>query len=385
MCYKLLCVLIVLATFSGCTQAVEEEAAEEGRAEQLLADNASLASPMDLEPVPTTTSTVFGAKEGEWQFNLHSYIAHHGGKFWAIWSSGRVDEDSPNQLIRYATSTDGHTWSESGIVADDPDGPEKPGRWIARGVFVFEGELTALLAYLEGSRDTPQGRESWMNLRLMRFRWDGDGWNEVGLFLENCMNNYPPQLLGGRLFMTCRDSFARMHTALAASEKGEEWTVTLLAGEEPHDRMSESSWYVDPDGMVHLIFRDKRKSRYLYRSISTDQGRTWPAPVRTNHPDATSKNFTGRLSNGWYYLINNPNPKGRDPLAISFSSDGWVFERPRVLRKNAPPRRFAGRAKPSGSFQYPHAIEHGGSLWVIYSTNKEDIEISEFSISDLGL
>ena len=33
--------------------------------------------------------------------------------------------------------------------------------------------------------------------------------------------------------------------------------------------------------------------------------------------------------------------------------------------------------------QYPHALEHGGSLWVIYSTNKEDIQITEVRIADL--
>lgn len=103
----------------------------------------------------------------------------------------------------------------------------------------------------------------------------------------------------------------------------------------------------------------------------------------TNYPDATSKNFTGKLSSGWYFLINNPDPKRRDPLSISFSRDGWVFSRPVNIRVDAPPRRYSGRAKPSGSFQYPHAIEYGGSLWVIYSTNKEDIEISEFPITGL--
>ena len=37
-------------------------------------------------------------------------------------------------------------------------------------------------------------------------------------------------------------------------------------------------------------------------------------------------------------------------------------------------------AKGSGTIQYPNAIEHGGSLWVIYSVNKEDIEISEIPL-----
>jgi hypothetical protein len=296
-----------------------------------------------------------------------------------------VDEDSPSQLIRHATSLDGHTWSEARILVDDPDGPDKPGRWIARGVFVLDGRLTALVALLDGPRDTPQGRESWTNLRLMRSEWDGSRWKDAGLFLGNCMNNYPPRLLGGRLFMTCRDSYAAMHTALSDSAKGNRWKVTKLPGGPPHERMSEPSWYVDPQGTAHLIFRDGRSSKYLYRSLSRDHGRTWSAPVRTNYPDATSKNIAGRLSNGWYFLINNPNQQGRDPLAISFSRDGWTFDNPVALRKNAPERRFEGRSKSNRSFQYPHVIERNGSLWVIYATNKEDIEISEFPIAAFGL
>jgi len=120
-----------------------------------------------------------------------------------------------------------------------------------------------------------------------------------------------------------------------------------------------------------------------HQSLSKNKGETWTVPVMTNYPDATSKNFTGRLSNGLYFLINNPNQKSRDPLAISFSEDGWTFSKPRALRKQPPARRFSGRAKPDMSVQYPHAIENQDSLWVIYATNKEDIEISEFRLSDL--
>ena len=353
------------------------------REAQLLASEAALADPASLPLLPSRTSTVYRAKQGGWQFNLHSYITWYRGRFWAIWSSGHVDEDSGNQIVRYSSSTDGHHWAPSQVLADDPDGPDRPGLWIARGVFVLDGRLQALAAYNEGSRSTPEGRESWHNLRLVRFEWTGKAWVRRGTFVDNCMNNYPPRLLGERLFMTCRDSFARMCTALAGSSTGDNWTLTRLPGAPPGDRMSEPSWYLDRDGVAHLIFRDGRGSKFLYHATSTDQGRTWSAPVRTNYPDATSKNIAGRLANGWYFLINNPNPKGRDPLAISFSRDGWVFSDPRALRKGAPAQRFPGRAKSVRSFQYPHVLEKDGSLWVIYSTNKEDIEISEFKLADL--
>jgi hypothetical protein len=218
----------------------------------------------------------------------------------------------------------------------------------------------------------------------VRFEWTGEKWENRGTYIENCMNNYPPDVINGRLFLTCRDSYARMHTALADSLSGGRWTVTRLPGEPPHHDMSEPSGYVDPEGTAHLLFRDANKSRYLYRSISRDGGKTWAAPVCTDYPDATSKNLAGRFSNGWYYLINNPNQAARDPLAISFSRDGWVFGRPMALRMGVKPQRVPGRGKNPG-FQYPHALEREGSLWVVYAVTQEDIEISEFKIKDFGL
>ena len=350
--------------------------------EKLLADDSLLAAPLQLKLVPAKTSLIYSTRSGQSQSNMHSYIVYFDGKFWASWSSGPINaEDSPSQFVRYSTSKDGHHWSESQTLVADPDGPDKPGRWIARGMFVEQGKLQAFCVYLEGNSVPPQ-RDEWANLRLVRFEWNGNRWESRGTYLENCMNNYPPRLLNGRLFMSCRDSQTRMHTALL--ETGGRWTVTPLPGEAPNDKMSEPSWYVDPQGLAHMIFRDGRRSHYLFRSISADGGRTWSAPVRTNYPDAGSKNFTGRLSNGWYYLVNNPSPQGRDPLAISFSRDGWTFERPQALRLGAAEIRSPRRGKNPG-FQYPLPLERDGSLWVIYCLNQEDIEISEFKISDFGL
>ena len=358
--------------------------ASEREPEHLLSAPSLLATPMELPVVPSHTSTVFLAEEGKWQSNLHSYITYFEGRFWVTWSSSREKEDGSEQVIRYSTSNDGHHWAESSLLADDPDGPDRPGRWIARGIFVQDGKLQALNARLDGPRETPEGRESWSNLRLMRFEWTGEGWENRGIYIENCMNNYPPRVINGRLFITCRDSYSRMHTALADSLSGAHWTITRLPGDPPHNDMSEPSGYVDPDGTAHLLFRDGSKSGYLYRSISRDDGSTWTAPVRTDYPDAPGKNLAGRLSNGWYYLISNPNQAGRDPLVISFSRDGWVFDHPLALRKGVKPQRVSGPGKNPG-YQYPHVLEKDGSLWVVYNVTQEDIEISEYRITDFQL
>lgn len=374
-------VLILCCLAAACGTA--ERAAERAPA-VLLKDPAALADPGALPLVEGRTSMVFAGEEKVSGFNLHSYIAHFDGRFWAVWSSAGVGEEDPDQFVRYATSPDGHKWSESKTLVADPDGAEGKARWIARGIYVAEGKLTALAAYVEAAEYGQRGKaEVWPGLRLMRFEWDGESWRDRGVFADDCMNNFPPERLGGALAMVCRD--AKMDVKMALSEKPGEWALTPIEAAPPYDRMDEPTFYATGGGEVHMIIRDNTKSGYLLRAVSRDDGKTWTSPVRTNYPDATSKNFPGRLSNGWYYLVNNPNPRKRDPLAISFSEDGWVFERPVAIRRNAPERRFAGRAKGSGSIQYPHAIEHGGSIWVIYSTNKEDIEVTEIPMASLGL
>lgn len=180
--------------------------------------------------------------------------------------------------------------------------------------------------------------------------------------------------------MACRDSRMDVFMALSNDPGAGAWSRTPLAAAPPFDRMDEPTLYEMPDGSVHMIVRDNSRSKRLIRAVSRDRGKTWSPPVLTNYPDATSKNFTGRLSGGQYFLINNPNTARRDPLAISFSADGWTFSNPLSIRSQAPPLRHKGRAKGSGSFQYPHALEHDGSLWVVYSTNKEDIEITQIDL-----
>ena len=43
------------------------------------------------------------AREGTNGFNMHPYLAHFGGKFWAIWSSNRV-RDLQGQLETWRRS-----------------------------------------------------------------------------------------------------------------------------------------------------------------------------------------------------------------------------------------------------------------------------------------
>ena len=86
-------------------------------------------------------------------------------------------------------------------------------------------------------------------------------------------------------------------------------------------------------------------------------------------------------------MINNGLPLstkdgGRSLLAISLSADGLNFDRVAVIRFLAPPMRYKGRAKSIG-FQYPHSVVVKNDLWVIYSVNKEDVQITKIPLEEL--
>jgi hypothetical protein len=360
--------------------------ANEIRCARLLKPASLPADITALAKLPGRTSSIYRGAPGESQFNLHSYLAFFDGRFWAMWSSSKIHEEDPDQHVKFATSKDGHAWSEARVLVADPDGPSGPARWIARGFFVYGGKLNALAAYITSAdyQGRRKGQVVWRDLRLMRFQWDGNHWSERGVMAEGCMNNFPPARVGARWMMACRDEKMRLFVAL--NDKGPfapSWSKQMIAADPPFDLMDEPSFYEAPDRTVHLIIRDNSHSGYLIHAVSRDGGTTFSKPVLTNYPDAGSKNFVGRLSDKRFFLVNNPNPKRRDPLAISFSDDGWTYDALRAVRDGATPPRFNQRPGVRGSFQYPHAIEHGGSVWIAYSTNKEDIEITELSLKDI--
>ena len=102
-----------------------------------------------------------------------------------------------------------------------------------------------------------------------------------------------------------------------------------------------------------------------------------------------ARSNAGRLPDGQYYVINNPLPMspkkgGRSLLAISLSRDGLNFDRMAIIRFVSPPQRYEGKAKSIG-YQYPHSVVAGEHLWVIYSVNKEDIEVARIPLSELSL
>jgi predicted neuraminidase len=147
--------------------------------------------------------------------------------------------------------------------------------------------------------------------------------------------------------------------------------VVSGAGGELTLKAEEPIWYALPDRNLAALFRDNSGSKFLYRAFSTDNGRTWSTPAKTDFPDARSKLHAIRLKDGRYALVSNSNPLKRDPLTIALSDDGLVYTKLFYL---------VGRR----AVDYPHMIEHEGFLYIAHSGGKRSVEIQRVRLTDLN-
>jgi hypothetical protein len=314
----------------------------------------------------------------------HNYLIYYNGIFFVMWSNGPgiprkgltakehrevwPGHDNPGQLISYSTSVDGMTWTEPRDLA----GPPETGLgWIARGFWIRDDKLLALGNLYDAPLTFTGGP---LQLHAFEFVTGQEReWRHIGLVFDNAMNNFPPKKLpDGNWMMTRRDEFRNTYALIGGIKSIDDW--------KSYDRIIDSSskdfaggepyWLILPDGNLVMLIRDNQKRGYLYRAFSTDNGRTWSRPVSTNFPDAGSKFFGLRLSDGRYVLINNSNPKKRDPLTIAISDDGLVYNKMAYL--------VGGR-----HVDYPHAIEVDGYIYVAFSGAKQTVEILKIKISEL--
>ncbi|MCC6144543.1 MAG: exo-alpha-sialidase [Candidatus Hydrogenedentes bacterium] len=312
----------------------------------------------------------------EWEFRLHNYLAFFDGKYWCMWSHGPRIEDNPTQHIRYATSVDGLHWSEPRILVGPS--PQEGFRYIARGLWVRDGKLLALVSHDEAFKD---GRVHFFgpSLELLCFEWqpENETWTKLGVAFDDAINNFAPkQLPSGEWAMTRRDHERAVYLLIGGVTSPLDWESVPISGYRFEDGAmpEEPFWWTLPDGRLAGIFRDNNKSKRLYRALSSDNGRTWTQPVRTNFPDATSKFNAVRLEDGRYLLVSNPDPAGRNPLCLSVSRDGLVFTAMTRLPIPGPTK---------DTLQYPHIIAHDNSVLIAYSRNKTAIEVLKVPLEAL--
>jgi hypothetical protein len=312
--------------------------------------------------------------------NQHNYLAWYAGKYWCMWSDGPGIEDRVGQRVKYATSPDGLNWTTPEFLTPAPAGSEKPHyygtrtdkgfRYIARGFWEREGVLYALASLDEA------GTFFGPSLQLRGYRLDTTQWKweDIGVIADNTINNFAPDTIGTGEWMMSRRRYdytkQGVEFLIGGRSKITEWKSYPVFGSANELAAEEPCFWMLPDRNLVALFRDNKGSGFLYRSFSSDNGHTWSKPVRTNFPDARSKFSETRLKDGRYVLVSNANPAKRDPLVISISNDGVVFDKMVYLT--------GGR-----HIDYPHVIEHDGCLLIAFAGEKQSVEVMKVRLADL--
>ncbi len=335
----------------------------------------------DVRDARATNADPAGVNKASGGVNQHNYMIHHHGKFWIMWSDGPSVEDKVGQRVKFATSADGLSWSEPKFITPAPpnSGPDSEFydtrsdqglRWISRGLWLRDRELLALVSLDEAAGFFGPSLE----LRAFRLNSEDESWQDIGVVYDNTINNFPPKKLPSGEWMTSRRPYdyktAGVHFLVGGVQGIDKWESFPVLGSSSELSAEEPFWWLLPDANLMALFRDNRKSGFIYRSFSTDNGRTWSKPIKTNFPDATSKMNGLRLSDGRYVLVSNANPRKRDPLVLSISDDGLVFNKMCYL--------VGGQR-----VDYPHVIEHNGFLLVAFSRGKQTVEVIKIKINDL--
>ena len=362
---------------------------------------------------------IFRGRDGQ-AFNHQAQLASDGARLFATWSSCRLDEEEAGQQMLVATSEDdGATWGAPTVVA-----PARPGRYalsvvVSSGMRVAGGRLVAYYGEWERyeagrnkereAERAANGRNTF-NLRTeARVSTDrGHSWSAPVPVVADQFGFMPPMLTAsGRLILPGHLTYAHTDdtTGLAGWRRSglpglpadyvDEWYghgkgAALL--DTPH-RFNEANFFQTDDGVIHMMLRNENGVR-MGVTESRDDGATWSTPRLTDFSNSVSRSHFGRLRDGRFFCVNGPTPPAqgvapstrtpRTPVMLGLSTDGVVFDRHYIIGDDAQGEpRMPGFLK-HGRYGYPFLLEAGDHGYVIYSTNKEDINLARFCLADLA-
>lgn len=336
----------------------------------------------------------------QWSYSHHASLCYFKGRYYAMWSNGERDEDDLRQRVLYATSEDGVAWSLHQYLFPTQEGIVL----TACGFHQHEGTLIAYAgSYAYAPENVECGRQVIHDdfhrgtTLLARTSTDGEHWSDIiDLKIPIVPNHGPQALSDGRLLICGNVCFP--YTDDPSGLSG--WKMTGIApfpwggmqddseGLRRHIGMRgddvllcEGSYLQTDDGLIHMLLRSSKP--VLYETVSADNGETWSNPQPTEFMSASSKFHIGRLPDGRFYLVGNPDPTGaRCPLVICLSRDGVTFDQEFIIDEKVRPPRAQGLYK-GGIYGYPHSMIVDDKMFVICSINKEDVFVYSFELSQL--
>lgn len=318
----------------------------------------------------------------------HVYLAKQDGLYFAMFSYWYGSEDQPGGVVRYATSRDGKTWTETRKLAD----PAPEHGIIARGFVKRDGKLYAWYATHTGDTFFRNGKEfsdpaeyeTDRNIAILESEWMGEeeGWRFSRMVLKGYLNNYAPRSFDGKFFMALRDQDRKTFLATSSDDRFT-WEIGSAMPVPPSAPQGGFGLRL-PDEPV-VISTDQNAAHILLRNNNTDDGRLWATtviderwqePYPLDFPSDASKFVPLQLADGSAALVGNFEPEvHRALLHIAVSEDGGAtYDKLYRLALEHQYRDFAWRSP-----QYPHALVDGDRLLLAFAYGKRDIAVCSAS------
>jgi hypothetical protein len=341
--------------------------------------------------VPFQRTVLYRANAESWAYSNHQAIVKFGDRYVAAWSNGLLHEDYVGQEVHFASSRDGLHWSEPEVLVSTSVDSR-----LVRFTAGLHADADRLYCFVGVAKDFERDKAApgmsmlkEHHVRLDVYETtDLRQWkHHAGMCEDIFLFEGPHRTREGSLLCCGFNCYDRHGMVLR-------WESGVPPGDPPqvlHIPVSsrgivplEGTWYQDDEGRIYMFVRDGNISGYLGLSCSEDDGRTWSDLVLTDLPNSASRAFAGRLADGRYFIIGNNYNRflDRTALQIALSNDGAVFDRQYTLVDDPTSRRINGRHKEDG-YHYPHACVDGDTVLVIYSVNKEDVEVGLIDTSRL--
>jgi hypothetical protein len=397
---------VMICSFLGCNP--EKQKTESGIPQiRWTAFSDELNSKIDLLE-NMETYTLYTAVPETGTFSHHGYLCYHKGVLYASWDNQVNDENGSGQRGLMRRSYDGgQTWSpfEELFPPLDRQVPASEAFIGTRfqtsnGFAVMDDLLYAFTDVAEWTGNSIEEKKRVGIGKLFRSVEEDGSLGEI-LWLED---EAPVPVPGFQSYKTADRMMIEKFVSYFSQPGNEiqlDFNTPKPLSDDNHRLTEPVPSYRLDDGTCVRLYRDMgsrdavtqkekedSKSRRNYASFSYDDGKTWTVPTRTGIPDACARSNAGRLPDGQIYVINNIIPMnpgglgGRSMLAISLSRDGLNFDRTAIIRFISPPLRYRGLEKTIG-YQYPHSVVAENDLWVIYSVNKEDVEVTRIPLNVL--
>ncbi len=345
-------------------------------------------------------------------YNHYACLIFHGGLFYAMWANHPLGEGCPGQRILFSTSKDAKSWSPPAVLFSPP-GPVlakgesgmniTPDRWVE-----VDGKLYAVV-YVHGEgfgrypitcRLAQNGTVLYDAVLLSEL---GEGTPLPAFMPEPLID----PALGTGIRQWYQDKGAISWWASSDSRSMISWWAqpdvkNISSQAIDKANLIEMFSYRSDHGVVAFA-RDyssqatkgaRKSSNRVYVIFENPRG-GWYAARPTNIPDSHSRGEAVRLDDGRVLLVGNQTAQAfdkglyrtRDPLTLAVSPDGEVFTRAYALRSAGDTplkRRFPGLpgCGPAG-YGYPSMIVQDGTVYVLYSINKEDIAVSIVPLASL--